>query len=100
MQRSAMFIVSLLIAGILTGTVGTRVLPAQPQGVKRLPLLQRDLSGIDGQEAVMFVAEIAPAPRAVATTTQEQKSRISCPGRVSWKSRAKGLANSKRALTP
>ncbi len=60
MQPSAMLIVSVLIAGILTGSVGTRALQAQPQGVKRSPLLQRDLAGIDGKEAVMFLAEIAP----------------------------------------
>jgi len=60
MQRSAMLVVSVLIAGILTGSVGTRVLQAQPPGVKRVSLLQRDLPGIDGREAVMFLAEIAP----------------------------------------
>ena len=60
MQRSAMLVVSVLIAGILTGSVGTRLLQAQPHGVKRVSLLQRDLPGIDGREAVMFFAEIAP----------------------------------------
>jgi quercetin dioxygenase-like cupin family protein len=57
MMRTALLTVSVLT---LIGSVGTQVLHAQPQGVKRTALMQKDLSGIDGREAVMFLAEIAP----------------------------------------
>ncbi len=60
MTRTAYFAASGLIVGILLEHLGTHALYAQPTAVKRTPLLQKDLAGIEGKEAVMFVAEIAP----------------------------------------
>ncbi len=60
MTRTAYFAASALIVGILLEHLGTDALYAQPAAVKRTPLMQKDLAGIEGKEAVMFVAEIAP----------------------------------------
>jgi len=60
MKRTAPLAVSALIVGTLIGSVGTQALHAQQQGLKRTPLMQKDLAGIEGNEALMVLAEIAP----------------------------------------
>lgn len=60
MKRTPVLLMLGLFTGALIGSIGTQVLHAQPQAVTRTPLDQKDLVGIDGKEAVMYVAEIAP----------------------------------------
>jgi len=60
MKRTAPLAVSALIGGTLIGSFGTQALHAQQQGVKRTPLMQKGLAGIEGKEALMVLAEIAP----------------------------------------
>ena len=60
MNRTARLAAIALIVGILFESFGARAPHAQPAAVKRTPLMQEDLAGIDGKEAVMFLAEIAP----------------------------------------
>ena len=45
MKRTAPLAVSALIVGTLIGSVGTQALHAQQQGLKRTPLMQKDLAG-------------------------------------------------------
>ena len=52
--------IAALSVGLVIGSLETPGLDAQPPAVTRTPLLQQDLEGIDGKEAVMFLAQIAP----------------------------------------
>ena len=46
--------------GLGIGTFGASLLDAQPQGVKRVPLLDMDLAELEGQQAHLWIGEIAP----------------------------------------
>jgi quercetin dioxygenase-like cupin family protein len=49
-----------LAAGIALGVAGARVLSAQQPEIKRTEVLRADLPGVEGKEAVVFMAEIPP----------------------------------------
>ncbi len=60
MKRTALLITVALFVGVLIGSLGTRALHAQQQSITRTNLGQKDLVGVDGKEAIMYIAEIAP----------------------------------------
>jgi quercetin dioxygenase-like cupin family protein len=45
--------------GIGIGALGASLLDAQPQGVTRVPLLDTDLAELEGQQAHLWVGELA-----------------------------------------
>jgi quercetin dioxygenase-like cupin family protein len=59
MKRTA-FIGLTLLVGIAVGVIGTQVLNAQQQSVKRTELLRKQLAGMEGHEGIVFIGEIAP----------------------------------------
>ena len=60
MKRTVVMLTLTLAVGIALGMVGSQVLNAQQEPVKRTVLLKSDLEGIEGKEAVLFLAELAP----------------------------------------
>jgi quercetin dioxygenase-like cupin family protein len=59
MKRTALIGLTLLV-GIAVGVIGTQVLNAQQQSVKRTELLRKQLAGMEGHEGIVFIGEIAP----------------------------------------
>ena len=54
-------------AGIVIGAAGARLLDAQQAGgITRVMLLRTDLQGVEGREAVLGTAEVAPGMAAAA----------------------------------
>ena len=49
-----------LVIGITLGMAGSHVLQAQQEPIKRTVLVRSDLEGMEGKEAVLFLAELAP----------------------------------------
>jgi quercetin dioxygenase-like cupin family protein len=49
-----------LAVGIALGMVGSHVLYAQQEPIKRTVLQRSDLEGMEGKEAILFLAELAP----------------------------------------
>jgi quercetin dioxygenase-like cupin family protein len=49
-----------LVLGIVLGALGNRVLSAQQAPITRTMLQQKDIEGMAGKEAVMYVADLAP----------------------------------------
>ncbi len=49
-----------LLVGIYLGVIGRQILHAKPEPVKRTVLLMTDLVGMEGKEAILTLAEIAP----------------------------------------
>jgi quercetin dioxygenase-like cupin family protein len=60
MKRTALVVALALVVGITLGVIGGKVLDAQHEPVKHAVLLNTDLVGIEGKEAQMLIAEIAP----------------------------------------
>jgi quercetin dioxygenase-like cupin family protein len=60
MKRTVLVPTITLVLGIALGTIGSGVLHAQPEPIKRTVLLKSDLEGIEGKEAILFLAELAP----------------------------------------
>ncbi len=60
MKRTVVMLTLTLAVGIALGMVGSQVLNAQQEPVKRTVLVRSDLEGIEGKEAVLFLAELAP----------------------------------------
>jgi len=60
MKRAALLIGSSLVVGIALGVIGTGVLTAQQEPVKRTVLLKSDLVGMEGKEAFLNLNEVAP----------------------------------------
>lgn len=58
MRRTALTIGFTLVVGIVVGVVGTQLLSAQQTGIKRTVLLKKDLTGIEGKEAVLASVEL------------------------------------------
>ena len=52
---------ALVVVGVFLGVAGTEVLHAQQEGIKRTPLQRAELTDIPGRDAIMGIAEIAPA---------------------------------------
>ena len=64
MKRAALLVSSSLVVGIALGVIGTGVLTAQQEPVKRTVLLKSDLVGIEGKEALVRLTEYAPGAEA------------------------------------
>ena len=60
MKRTPVMLTLTLVIGIALGVAGSHVLHAQQEPIKRTVLVRSDLEGIEGKEAVLFLAELAP----------------------------------------
>jgi quercetin dioxygenase-like cupin family protein len=60
MKRTGMIFALVLAVGMGVGWFGHQHLSAQQAPVTRTVLLRTDLAGVEGKEAVIVVAEIAP----------------------------------------
>jgi quercetin dioxygenase-like cupin family protein len=60
MKRTGVLITLALTVGIALGVIGTNALNAQQTPMKRTVLIQTDLAGIEGKEAVLALVEFAP----------------------------------------
>jgi quercetin dioxygenase-like cupin family protein len=60
MQRTGVILAVIFALGIVVGGLGHQRLSAQPEPVTRTVLLKTDVAGVEGKEAVIVVAEIAP----------------------------------------
>ena len=60
MHRTVVMLTLALVVGIAVGMLGNQVLNAQQEPIKRTVLFKTDLAGIEGKEAVVVLAEIAP----------------------------------------
>lgn len=60
MKRTGLLLSLTLTVGIALGVIGTQVLNAQQEPMKRTALLRTDLTGIKGKEAILALVEFAP----------------------------------------
>ena len=60
MKRTLLLMSLTLVVGIAAGIVTARTLSAQQPEIKRTELLRTELPGVEGKEAVVFMAEIPP----------------------------------------
>ena len=60
MKQSVVTLSLTLAVGIAVGMVGSHVLHAQQEPIKRTVLIKSDLEGIEGKEVILFLAELAP----------------------------------------
>ena len=60
MKRTVVTLSLTLVLGITLGMAGSRVLYAQQEPIKRTVLVKSDLEGIEGKEAILFLAELVP----------------------------------------
>ena len=60
MKRTAFVLGVTLAVGIILGAIGDQFLHAQSEPIKRTVLLKTDLAGMEGKEAILALAEIAP----------------------------------------
>lgn len=60
MKRTPVMLTLTLTVGVALGMAGSHVLHAQQEPIKRTVLVRSDLEGIEGKEAVLFLAELAP----------------------------------------
>jgi quercetin dioxygenase-like cupin family protein len=64
MRRTTIILGLTLAVGITLGAFGERFLSAQQSGVKRTELLKTAIAGMEGKEAIMYVAELPPGAAA------------------------------------
>jgi len=65
MKRTAVMLAATLVVGIALAAIGSRSLYAQQEPFKRtMLLLTTDLKGLEGKEAVVVLAELAPGAAA------------------------------------
>jgi len=60
MKRTLLLTTLTLAVALVTGMGGARMLSAQQPEIKRTELLRTELPGVEGKEAVVFMAEIPP----------------------------------------
>jgi quercetin dioxygenase-like cupin family protein len=60
MQRTGGMLAVVVALGLVGGGLGQRLLSAQPEPLRRTVLLRTAVAGVEGQEAVVILAEIAP----------------------------------------
>ncbi len=60
MKRTALMLGMTLLVGMYLGVIGNQILHAQPEPIERTVLLTTDLVGMEGKEAILALAEIAP----------------------------------------
>lgn len=64
MKRTPVMLAATLVVGIALAAIGSRSLYAQHEPFKRTMLLKTDLKGLEGKEAVVLLAELAPGAAA------------------------------------
>ena len=64
MRRTTIILGLTLAVGITLGAFGERFLSAQQSGIKRTELLKSAIAGMEGKEAIMYVAELPPGAAA------------------------------------
>ena len=64
MRRTAMVLSLTLAVGIAAGVLGDRLLSAQQSPIKRTELLKTDVAGMEGKEAIVYIAELGPGAAA------------------------------------
>ena len=64
MNRTVLLLSVTLAVGITVGVIGTQILKAQQEPIKRTVLLKTDLPGIEGKEARLILSEYAPGAAA------------------------------------
>ena len=64
MRRTAMVLSLTLAVGIAAGVLGDRLLGAQQSPIKRTELLKTDVAGMEGKEAIVYIAELGPGAAA------------------------------------
>ena len=64
MRRTAMVLSVTLAVGIAAGVLGDRLLSAQQSPIKRTELLKTDVAGMEGKEAIVYIAELGPGAAA------------------------------------
>jgi quercetin dioxygenase-like cupin family protein len=64
MRRTAFIAALTLIVGIAAGVIGTQVLNAQQEPIKRTVLFKTDLPGTPEKEALLISVELAPGAAA------------------------------------
>ncbi len=69
MKRTALLL-GLTVLGVAVGVIGTQVLHAQQEPVKRTVLLTADLAGIAGKRAAVWRGEFAPGASGGKHATQ------------------------------
>lgn len=60
MKRKVIMFTSILAMGIAIGMIGSQLINAQQSPVKAAVLQKVDLTGIEGKEGIVVLAEIAP----------------------------------------
>ncbi len=60
MKGTASILALAVVCGIVLGIVGIQAPDAQQAPITRTMLQQKDIEGIDGREAIMYIAEIVP----------------------------------------
>ena len=60
MRRVATMLGLTFALGIALGVIGNQFLDAQQQPIQRTEVLRADMAGMEGKEAHMWIAEIAP----------------------------------------
>ncbi|MDE2179944.1 MAG: cupin domain-containing protein [candidate division NC10 bacterium] len=60
MKRTGLLLSLTLTVGIALGVIGTQVLNAQQEPMKRTVLLKTPLTGIEGKEGMLVLVEFAP----------------------------------------
>ena len=64
MRRPTLILGLTLAVGITLGALGERFLSAQQPSIKRTELLKTAIEGMEGKEAIMYVAELPPGAAA------------------------------------
>ena len=64
MRRTTIILGLTLAVGITLGAFGERFLSAQQAGVKRTELMKAAIAGMEGKEAVIYMAELPPGAAA------------------------------------
>ncbi len=59
-MRKASIAVLVLVVGVVMGAMGSQVLNAQQEQIKRTVLLKTDVTGVEGKEGYIIMVEIAP----------------------------------------
>jgi quercetin dioxygenase-like cupin family protein len=60
MKRGVWLVLMAFVLGLVIGSVSQPFATAQQTPIKRTELMRKDLGGIDGQEGIMYTAEVAP----------------------------------------
>ncbi len=70
MKRTTLMLGMTLLVGIYLGVIGAQILHAQPEPIKPTVLLKTHLVGMEGKEAILALAEIAPGAATAPPCTQ------------------------------